>query len=115
MTFFFVDPKVYKKHRDEVLRLSDSYQVNIHEFLPVEQRTTPLSDAQIGEKLGLDERTVREIRVVAERDAYGLDEWEKAIEFKRKACKEYAEKGVSYATRKYVEKQKKSRKKENDS
>ncbi len=115
MTFFFVDPEVYKKHRDKVLELSDSYQIDIHEFLPAEKRTTPLSDAQIAEKLGLDERTVREIRVVAERDAYGLDEWEKAIEFKKKACEEYAKKGVSYATRKYVEKRKESGKKENES
>jgi hypothetical protein len=33
---------------------------------------------------------VTEIRVVAERDCYPLDEWERAIEFKRKACAEWA-------------------------
>jgi hypothetical protein len=46
--------------------------------------------------LGLDERTVREIRVVAERDTYDLDEWEKAIEFKDKACRAFARHGISY-------------------
>jgi hypothetical protein len=30
------------------------------------------------------------IRVVAERDCYPLDEWERAIEFKRKACADWA-------------------------
>ena len=29
--------------------------------------------------MGLEERVVREIRVVAERDEYPIDEWEKAL------------------------------------
>ena len=76
MGVFRLDPEVYKRHQDEVLRLSNSFQ-------RIGQRG--LSDREIAERLGLDERTVTEIRCVAERDIYGLDEWEKAIEFKRKA------------------------------
>jgi hypothetical protein len=81
MTFFRLDPEVYARHKDEVLRLSNSFQ-NID--------ARGLSDREIAERLGLDERTVTEIRVVAERDVYPLDEWERAIEFKRKACTEWS-------------------------
>ena len=81
MTFFRLDPDLYARHKDEVLRLSNSFQT-------IERRG--LSDREIAERLGLDERTVTEIRVVAERDCYPLDEWEQAIEFKRKACRDWA-------------------------
>jgi ribosome-binding protein aMBF1 (putative translation factor) len=96
MSFFFVDPEIYRKYKDEVLRLSDSVQINFQEQLPAAERRRGLSDREIAEKLGLDERTVREIRVVAERDTYDLDEWEKAIEFKDKACRAFARHGISY-------------------
>ena len=96
MSFFFVEPDIYKKHKDEVLRLSDSTQVNFQEHLPPEQRQRGLSDREIAEQLGLDERTVREIRVVAERDVYDIEEWQKAIEFKDKACRAFAKHGLSY-------------------
>ena len=81
MAFFTLDPAVFARHKDEVLRLSNSFQ-NIAK--------RGLSDREIAEKLSLDERTVTEIRVVAERDCYPLDEWERAIEFKRKACADWA-------------------------
>ena len=96
MSFFFVDPEVYRMYKDEVLRLSDSVQINFQEHLPAGERRRGLSDREIAEKLGLDERTVREIRVVAERDTYDLEEWEKAIEFKDKACRAFARHGISY-------------------
>jgi ribosome-binding protein aMBF1 (putative translation factor) len=96
MSFFFVDPEIYKRYKDEVLSLSDSVQINFQEQLPPEERRRGLSDREIAEKLGLDERTVREIRVVAERDTYDLSEWEKAIEFKDKACRAFARHGISY-------------------
>ena len=96
MSFFFVDPEIYRKYKDEVLSLSDSVQVDFQEHLPPEKRQRGLSDREISEKLSLDERTVREIRVVAERDVYGIDEWEKAIEFKDKACRAFAKHGISY-------------------
>ncbi|NUQ35239.1 MAG: hypothetical protein HUU29_09895 [Planctomycetaceae bacterium] len=104
MSFHFVDPETYAKYKDEVLRLSDSFQISIHEHLKPGQRGRPLSDAEIAEKLKLDVRVVREIRVVAERDYYPVDEWEKALEFKRNACLEYSKRGMSYATGKYVKK-----------
>jgi hypothetical protein len=78
---FRLDPAVYERHKDEVLKLSNSFQ-------RIDQ--PGLSDRQIAERLGLDERTVTEIRCVAERDCYPLEEWEKAIEFKRKACLEWS-------------------------
>jgi ribosome-binding protein aMBF1 (putative translation factor) len=96
MSFFFVDPEIYRRHRAEVLQLSDSEQVDVHEQLPPERRKRGLSDREIAAKLGLDERTVTEIRVVAERDCYGLDEWQKAIEFKDEACRAFQKHGLSY-------------------
>ena len=72
------------------MQYSQSVQVNYQEFLPEEKRQPGLSDKQIAEKLGLEERVVREIRVVAERDTYSIDEWEKALEFKDNACRNYA-------------------------
>ena len=61
-----------------------------------EQRQRGLSDQEIAVKLGLEVHVVREIRVVAERDFYPIDEWEKAIEFKDKACRAFAKHGNSY-------------------
>ena len=96
MSFFFVEPDLYKKYKDDILRLSDSVQVNIHEHLADDTRQRPLSDKEIAAKLGLDERVVREIRVVAERDYYPIDEWDKAIAFKDRACRAFARHGNSY-------------------
>ncbi len=96
MGFFFIEPEIYKQYKDEVLRLSNSFQVNIQEHLPPEQRQRGLSDQEIAVKLGLEVHVVREIRVVAERDFYPIDEWEKAIEFKDKACRAFAKHGNSY-------------------
>jgi ribosome-binding protein aMBF1 (putative translation factor) len=95
--FFVVDPELYRRYRDQVLELSNSVQVNVQEHLPREHRRRGLSDREIAERLGLEEHLVREIRVVAERDRYGIDEWQKAIEFKDRACRAYAKEGASYA------------------
>ena len=103
MSFYFVEPEVYEQYKDQVLELSDSTQVNIHEQLPKEKRRTPLSDEQIAARLGLETRVVREIRCVAERDKYGLDEFEQAIEFKQSACAAYAKKGMSSVMKPYVD------------
>ncbi|HEU5193967.1 MAG TPA: hypothetical protein VFW70_04430 [Methylomirabilota bacterium] len=81
MGVFRLDPQVYARWKDEVLALCNSFQ-RIHQ--------PGLSDRQIAERLGLDERTVTEIRCVAERDRYPLEEWERAIEFKKKAALEWA-------------------------
>lgn len=81
MGIFRLDPEVYRRYKDEVLKLSNSFQ---------RIGRCGLSDREIAERLGLDERTVTEIRCVAERDVYPLEEWEKAIEFKRKACLEWS-------------------------
>ena len=81
MGIFRLDPEMYRRYKDEVLRLSNSFQ-------RIDRRC--LSDAEIAAKLGLSERVVTEIRCVAERDCYSLDEWEKAIEFKDRACREWA-------------------------
>ena len=102
MSSFYIDPKTYARYRDEVLALSNSIQRNYAHHLDQATRTPALSDAQIGTQLGLDANTVKEIRCVAEREYYSLDEWQKAIEFKEKACREYARKGMSSVTGKYL-------------
>jgi hypothetical protein len=43
---------------------------------------------------------------VAERDYYPIEECQRAIEFKERACRGYAERGVSYATKKYLKREK---------
>ena len=106
MSFFFVEPEVYKKYKDQVLELSQSIQVNYVEHLSPEKRKPGFSDKQIAEKLGLDERVVREIRCVGEREFYDVEEWEKATIFKEQQCRAFAERGVSSATRKYFDRQK---------
>ena len=107
MGFYFVDPETYNKYKDQVLEMAHSVQINFQEHLPAESRNPGYSDAQIAEKLGLEERTVREIRCVGERDKYPIDEFEAAIRFKKKACEEYAVKGMSSVMGKYVERAKK--------
>jgi ribosome-binding protein aMBF1 (putative translation factor) len=109
MGFFYVDPEIYHKYRDRVLEDSQSIQVNYPEHLPPEKRRPGLSDAQIAEKLGLEERVVREIRCVAEREYYPIDEWERAIEFKKNSCSAYAKSGLSSVTRKYFDEAKKKK------
>ena len=104
MAFYFVDPETYKKFKDEILELSHAVQINFQEHLPADQRQPGLSDRQIAEKLGIEEQVVREIRCVAERDKYPLDEFEKAIRFKEKACRDYSVKGMSAVMGKYVKK-----------
>ncbi len=106
MGFYFVDPETYKKYKDEVLEMSHAVQINFQEQLPADKRRPGLSDKQIAEKLGLEERVVREIRCVAERDKYSLDEFEEAIRFKEKACRDYSVKGMSAVMEEYVKKSK---------
>lgn len=91
MGFSAVDPELYRRYKDEILDLSNAVQRDVNEHLPPGQRRRGLSDREIAQRLGLEERVVTEIRCVAERDRYGLDEWERAIEFKRKACRDYVE------------------------
>jgi len=107
MGFYFVDPQTYRKYKDEVIELSHSVQINAQEQLPAAKRQSGLSDSQIADRLGLEERVVREIRCVAERDRYPIDEFEAAIRFKDKACRDYAARGMSSVMGKYVERARK--------
>lgn len=102
MSFTFVDPTTYRKYRDQVIEMSQSIQVNYQEFLPPERRRPGYSDREIADKLGLDERTVVEIRCVAEREFYSIDEFEKALDFKDRACRGYAAQGLSFSTKRYL-------------
>ena len=86
--------------------MSQSIQINTPEHLPPDKRQPGFSDRQIAEKIGIEERVVREIRCVAEREYYPVDEWERALEFKDRACKGYATSGVAYATKKYIDRAK---------
>jgi hypothetical protein len=106
MGFYFVDPETYEKYKDEILELSHAVQVNFQEQLPADKRQPGFSDKQIAERLGLDLQVVREIRCVAERDKYPLEEFEEAIRFKEKACREYSVRGMSAVMGKYVKESK---------
>jgi len=106
MGFYFVDTELYHRHKEAVLAMSQAIQINYPEHLPPEKRQPGFSDRQIAEKLGLEERVVREIRCVAEREFYPVDEWERALEFKDRACKGFAENGVAFSTKKYIDRAK---------
>jgi len=104
MGFYFVDPELYRRYKDEVLALSQSIQINYQEQLPADKRQPGLTDRAIAEKLSLEERVVREIRCVGEREYYSIDEWEEALRFKDEACRNYAREGLSSVTKKYLKK-----------
>ena len=108
MGFYFVDPQTYEQYKDEVIELSHAVQINAQEHLPAGQRQSGLSDSQIAQRLGIEEHVVREIRCVAERDKYPIDEFEAAIRFKEKACRDYAAGGMSSVMGKYVKRAKKT-------
>ena len=101
---YFIDPEIYKKYRDAVIELSQSIQINYPENLSPEKRKPGLSDEQIAAELGIEVNVAREVRCVAEREFYTLDEWQKALIFKERACREYAERGLSSVTQKYIPK-----------
>jgi ribosome-binding protein aMBF1 (putative translation factor) len=86
-----------------VIALSQSIQIDYQEHLPTDQHKPGLSTRRIAEKLGLEERVVREIRCVAERDDCSIDEWEEALRFKDEACRNDAREGISSVTKKYLE------------
>ena len=93
--FHVVDPDLYDRYREEVVALTNSYQVDINEFLPNDgTRKRGLSDAEIAERLGLDVRDVTEIRVVSEHDEYPIEEYEASARFKDAAAASYFEGGV---------------------
>lgn len=101
---YYIDPKIYNKYRDAVIALSQSIQINYPENLPPEKRRPGLSDEQIAAELGIAVNVAREIRCVAEREFYSLDEWQKALIFKEHACREYSKQGLSSVTKKYIQK-----------
>ena len=92
--FYVVDPDLYERYRDQILELGNSHQRNINEFLPPDQRGRSWTDAEIAQHLGLDIRDVTEIRVVAEHDKYGIEEYEASARFKDAAAASYRLGGV---------------------
>jgi len=99
---YFVDPEIYEKYRDAVLEMSNSVQINLPENSPQDERRRGRSEREVAEAVGLDGATVREIRGGAGREWYGLEEWQKAIDFKDKACRGYARQGLSFVTKKHL-------------
>ena len=59
MGFYYVDPEIYRKYKDQVLEMSQAIQINYTENLHPSKRKPGFSDRQIAEKLGIDERIVR--------------------------------------------------------
>lgn len=92
--FHVVDPELYREYRAQVVRMSNSHQVNTNEFLPEGVRGRAMTDAEIAEELGLDLRDVTEIRVVAEHDEFPIEEYEASARFKDAAAASYRQGGV---------------------
>jgi len=61
MGFFTVSPELYRQYKDQILELANSFQRDVNEHLPPAERKRGLSDREIAERLGLDERVVTEI------------------------------------------------------
>ena len=83
MGLYIVDPKLYTKYKDEVLKRCASFQRS-------DKRA--MSDREIADELGLDARDVTQIRCVAERDCYPIEMYQESMDFKRQAARDYAEK-----------------------
>jgi hypothetical protein len=81
---FCVPPDVYEKYKDDVMRLSLSFQqwVAPEDGGVLLNKVNQMSDMEIAEKLNLDEDTVRKIRCMTEWDA-PVEVWRNAAEFKR--------------------------------
>jgi len=82
---FCVPTEVYERHRDEILRLSLSFQrwVAPEDGGLLLDKVDQLSDAEIAERMGLDGDTVRRIRCMAEWDL-PIEAWRNAAAFKRR-------------------------------
>jgi len=83
---YCVPVKVYERYKDQILRLSLSYQrwVAAEDSGVLLKAVDQLSDKQIAERLGLDGEVVRRIRCMAEWDL-PLEVWRNAAEFKRQS------------------------------
>lgn len=92
--FHTVDPELYRRHRAQIVQMSNSHQVDINEFLPADVRQRAMTDVEIAEQLDLDVRDVTEIRVVAEHDEYPIEEYEASARFKDAAAASYRDGGV---------------------
>lgn len=86
---YCVPLEVYRKYKDEVLRLSLSYSkwVASQDGGVLLERVDQLSDAELSERLDLDEDTVRRIRCMAEWDL-PMEVLRNAAEFKRRRRRE---------------------------
>jgi hypothetical protein len=86
---YCVPLELYKKHKDEVLRLSLSYSkwVAPEEGGVLLERVNQLSDAELSERIGLDEDSVRKIRCMAEWDL-PMEVLRNAAVFKRRRRRE---------------------------
>ncbi len=86
---YCVPLEVYRKYKDQVLRLSLSYSkwVAPQDGGVLLERVNQLSDGELGERLDLDEDTVRKIRCMAEWDL-PMEVLRNAAEFKRRRHRE---------------------------
>ncbi|MBI2955524.1 MAG: hypothetical protein HYY30_14510 [Chloroflexi bacterium] len=81
----FISPELYNRFKQQVFELS----LAIQEYSGTTQsrETRCLSDAEIGERLGLTKEQVSEIRSIAEIDLLAADEWWKADRFKARRAR----------------------------
>ena len=86
---YCVPLELYKKYKDDVLRLSLSYSkwIASEDDGVLLERVNQLSDAELSERLGLDEDSVRKIRCMAEWDL-PMEVLRNAAEFKRRRRRE---------------------------
>lgn len=87
--FKTISSKLYKKHKDQVLNLSNALQ----RYEPsTDQRG--LTDKEIAEKLGLSEDEVTEIRILAELETPPLTNWQEAIVHKKREALKFIKRRV---------------------
>jgi hypothetical protein len=87
---YCVPQELYEEYKDEVLRLSLSFSkwVASSDGGVLLERVDQLSDAELGERLELDEDTVRRIRCMAEWDM-PMEVFRNAAEYKRRRRRQF--------------------------
>lgn len=86
-----ISKELYQRYREEVLRLSNSFQ-----YYEPAARSRGLTDRELGERLGLREEEVTQIRVMAELDTPPIENWLRAPQQKREKALRFIQAGFRY-------------------
>ena len=84
---YSISPELYYQYKDLVLAYSLANQR--YRGTKVDRTSSCLTDKEIAERLGLEEKDVTEIRCVAEVDTTPLEAYAEAESFKNERCRSF--------------------------